>query len=147
MTPGRALLTDLRRRRRSLVGAGRCIQAGRDLPAPLPFDLQGYRLLHLLQARARDDQSAEAARRSLPPRSQHDVHVVVRGVAMFGCEPWSDARRTGIRFQLLHRHVCEAAEVEAAPVLRRQDEGVDGTLAVLALAVLGHHPFLLEPAD
>src|SRR5207237_1934647 len=113
MTPAWALLTDLRRRRRSLVRAGRCIQAGRDLPTALPFDLQGYRLLHLLQARARDDQSAEAARRSLPPRSQHDVHVVVRGVAMFGCEPWSDARRTGIRFQLLPRDVLELPAVEA----------------------------------
>src|SRR5207245_7856634 len=105
------------------------------------------RLLQLLQSHARDYQSAEAARRSLPARSQHDVRVVVRGVAMFGCEPWSDARRPGIRFQLLHRDVCEAPEVEAAPVLRRQDEGVDGTLAILALAVLAHHPFRLEPAD
>src|SRR2546427_9046118 len=49
MTPARALLADLRRRRRSLVRAGRCIQAGRDLPSALPFDLQGDRLLHLLQ--------------------------------------------------------------------------------------------------
>src|SRR5260370_14308110 len=77
MTPARALRADLRQRRRSLVRAGRRVQTRRDLATPLPIDLQGDRLLHLLQARARDDQGAEAARRSIPPRRQHDVHVLV----------------------------------------------------------------------
>jgi len=107
----------------------------------LAVDLAGNRLLHSLQPSARDQHGLEPAGPDLAPCSQNDVDVVVGGVAVLSGNPGTDASGARVRFKLTHGGPRQAAQVEAAPILGREDKGVGRALAVYPLAIAPLDPF------
>src|SRR2546428_8990573 len=86
---------------------------GLQLQTALTSYLLSHRLFHPLQARPSDHHGAIAAGSDLAPCSQHDVDVVMGGVAMLGRKPGSETASRP--FQLGHRSSRQAAEIETSP--------------------------------
>src|SRR6266851_1327918 len=87
----------------------------------LPIDLQPDRDLHRGQPSFADIDAAELARSVEVHAGQHQVHVVVIGVAVDGCDP-TQASGVHVRFQLANRGSSQVLQVEALGYVRRNEE-------------------------
>src|SRR5712692_3404248 len=111
---------------------------------PLALDLGPDRLLHPLQASSVDDQRAEPARGKLSPRSEDDLDVMVVGVAMLGGKPRPKPASAGVGLELAHHGASDFPQIQATPIVGRDDELVGGALAVFELAVASLEPLWLQ---